>query len=406
MRGWMKSAVAAVGAGAWLTMATVTAAQPVAAPWPHWRGPAYNGISADAQWYAPGAQPRKVWEASVGTGYSTVAVLDGKLYTMGWRDGQDSVQCLDAVTGKPIWSFQYAAPLNNNSHAGGPSATPTIHDGKIYTLSRDLQIHCADITQGKVLWTRKLKADYGAKTPSWGFSGSVLVWGDTAYVEAGRTLALDKNTGKEKWKTEDYGAGYSTPQPFELDGKKLLAVFNAFGLVVLDAQSGKELAKSRWETSYSVNAATPIVTGNRIFISSGYGRGCALLEFKDNTLTTLWENKNMSNHMASSVLIDGHLYGFDEGRLRCIELAGGESKWMQRGLGKGTLTAAGGTLAVLSEKGEMLIAPADPAAFTPAVRFQGVTSSHPVWVAPVIAEGRLFARSPEGNLLCWDLSGK
>jgi outer membrane protein assembly factor BamB len=381
-------------------------AQPVGSPWPQWRGSSIDGISSDSRWLSANPTPQKVWEVQVGIGYTPAAVVNGKLYTMGWRENKDYVQCLDAATGKELWSFNYDAPLNANSHAGGPSCTPAVDEGKVYTLGRDLKMHCAEAATGKVLWRKDLKVEYGSRPPQWGFSGSVMIWGDTAYVEGGRTIAMDKATGKEKWKSQDYGAGYSTPMPFELEGKKLLAVFNAFGLVVLNAADGSEIAKHRWETSYGVNAATPIVAGNRIFISSGYGRGCALLQLQGNQLTVLWENKGMSAHMASPVLIDEHLYGFDEGKLTCLSLATGETKWMQRGLGKGALTAANGKLVVMSERGELIVAPAKSSAFEPIIRFAAVPASHPVWIMPVVAEGRLYTRNPAGLLVCYSLAEK
>jgi len=179
-------------------------------------------------------------------------------------------------------------------------------------------------------------------------------------------------------------------------------VFNAVGLVILDRTSGNELAKFDWQTDYGVNAATPIIAGSTVFVSSGYNRGCALVRFGRGGLHKLWENRTMRNHMASSVLWHGRLYGFDESKLKCVDLKTHKQLWAQGGLGKGSLMLADGKLIVLSERGKLVIARASPGGFKPISTKQAVSGR--CWVAPVLANGRIFCRSNEGHLACMDVS--
>ena len=223
------------------------------------------------------------------------------------------------------------------------------------------------------------------------------------FVDVGRIIAFDKQTGKEIWKTRNYGPAYSTPQPFRTDDRQLLAVFPKAGLVILEASTGREVAAHQWSTSYGVNAATPIVTGNRIFISSGYGTGCAMLELTDKGLRVVWENKQMRNQMPTCVLIDGHLYGFDADVLKCLNAANGRRVWAQRGLGQGALTAADGKLIVMSEDGELLIVDASPDGFTVETRTKMFNEPH-CWIMPVLVHGHIYCRSPGGELICLKVS--
>ena len=390
---------------AMLALAAVSARSGSAASdWPQWLGPDVNGVSTETNWQGtfPPEGPTVLWEQQIGAGYAAAAVHDGKLYTAGWKNGQDTIYCLDAETGEGVWTYSYKIGRYNNQHNGGPAATPAVASGRVYMLSREAELFCLQADSGKLLWSKKLKGEFGLNIPSWAFSGSPIVRGDTLFVDVGRIIAMNKTSGAVLWKTRDYGAAYSTPKPFTLDGRRLLSAFPRSGLVVLDASNGRELATHPWETRYGVNAATPIVKGGRIFISSGYGRGCALLEFGGQGLTVLWENKKMRNQMVTCVLVDAHLYGFDEDRLKCIDLASGRPAWSKRGLGKGSLMAGGGKLIVLSEDGELIIADASPDGFEIHGRAK-LLDANRCWIMPVLAGGRIYCRSSPGQLVCVDV---
>ena len=217
----------------------------------------------------------------------------------------------------------------------------------------------------------------------------------------GAFMALDKDTGAIAWKNGNDPVGYSTPTLFTFQGKPSLAVFNGFGLVVHELGDGKEVARFAWKTKYEVNAAVPIVLDDKIFISSGYGTGCALVQLKPGSLTALWQNKAMRNHFASCVLWQNHLYGFDESTLTCMEFATGIVKWTEASLGKGALMLADGKLIIQGEKGELAVAAADPTAYQELARTKVLNGKS--WVVPVLANGRLYVRNNAGDVVCLDV---
>jgi outer membrane protein assembly factor BamB len=380
--------------------------------WPQWRGPERDGISNETQWSSmwPADGPKQIWRISVGTGYSSVAVSNGRVYTMGNKDKTDTIYCLDANTGTEIWKHSYPCVGDAEGHPG-PASTPTVDDESVYTLSREGHLLCLDANSGNLIWSRHIVDDFGARSPRWGFSSSPLVLDNMLIMDAGMALAVDKSDGKLIWKTRDYGdawdikdsgGGYSSPYSLNLNGSQLLSVFNASGLVILDPSSGRELMLHPWRTSYNINGATPIVSGNGIFISSGYNVGCALLEISESGLTTIWQNRNMRNHFASCVLWEEHLYGVDDNRLRCLDWKTGDVKWTQRGLGKGSLMLADGKLIIMGDKGDLAIAEASPDAYNELARARVLSGL--CWTVPVLSGGKIYCRNHKGELLCLDVS--
>jgi outer membrane protein assembly factor BamB len=214
-------------------------------------------------------------------------------------------------------------------------------------------------------------------------------------------VALDKITGAVKWKAGNDGAGYSSPVAFDLAGTRCIAVLKATALVGLNVANGQELWRYRWETDYDINASTPIVFGNNIFITSGYGTGCALLQVGPGKVTELWRNTNLSSQLASPVLVQGYIYGINgnvgKGDLRCLELENGAIKWKQN-IGGGTLIAAGGHLLVLSERGELIVVEASPASYREVARAQVLGGR--CWVAPAVADGKIYCKNNRGSLVC------
>ena len=225
---------------------------------------------------------------------------------------------------------------------------------------------CLDSAKGTVIWSKDLQKDFGGKKPTWGFAGSPLVEKDWVLCEAGGTdaavVALDKKTGDVVWKNGKDGAGYSSIVPFDANGERLFAVFASDFFVVRRMKDGSEVGRVPWKTSYGVNAATPIIAGNQIFISSGYDFGCAMLEV-GNGLTEVWRNKNMRNHASSCVLWQGCLYGFDESELKCLDFKTGAVKWSEKRYGKGSLALADGKLIVYSQNGKLATVEPSPAGF-------------------------------------------
>ncbi len=386
-----------------------------AGDWPNWRGPNYDGVSTETGWSAqwPKDGPKELWRASVGIGFSSVAVSDGRCYTMGNTGTKDSdesthldiVYCFDAETGKEIWTYKYSNRLDPKLHEGGPLATPTVSGGWVYTISKDGKTFCLNAKTGKVKWQKDVIKDFGFKRPKWGFAGSPLVIDNTVILNVGSWgFALNKNDGSLAWQNGKEESGYATPVPFELNNEKGIAIFAKNMLYGVERQRGSILWKFPWETQYDINASDPIILGNKVFITSGYNRGCALLEVNGTEVKKLWENKNMRSQLSGPVLIDGFLYGIDDTQLVCINFETGEVKWTDESIGKGSLTAADGKLIVLSDKGKLMVAEALPQEFKPILEAQVLKGK--CWTMPMLANGRIYARNAAGDVVCLDVKQK
>ncbi len=379
----------------------------VAGDWPNWRGADYDGISKETNWDATAlASPAIAWQVEIGTGYSAVSIADGKAYCIGnINKDTDVVYCFDALNGDPKWVYEYPEPLTPNMYEGGCNATPTIHDGKVYTLSKTGKAFCLDAADGKEIWKRKLPF----KKPTWGFASSPVIVDDLVIYNVGASgAALKKEDGKPVWKSADEKAGYASPVPFERNGKKYVAMFCAKDLKVLEAATGTEVMSYEWKTSYDVNAADPIVSGDEILITSGYNHGAALLKITDTGLEKVWENKKMRCQMSGPVLIDGYLYGIDDKQLACVDWKTGEQKWTEKAPKKGSLCGAGDKLIVIGERGKLYIAAASPAGFQELSSAQIL--KHQCWTMPVLSNGRIYVRDATkkgmNNLVCVDVQKK
>ena len=392
-----------------MLIALVSLAKPAPAEdWPQWRGPNRNGISQETGWQAawPQEGPRRVWEASgLGIGYSSLAVSQGRVYTMGNIDEVDHVFCLDAQTGKVLWDHHYPCSSKDPNGYRGTRCTPTVDDGRVYTVSRQGHFFCLDAATGKVFWSKNFVKDFGAEPPKWGYAGSPLIEKDWVLVEVGAkgasVVAFDKKTGAIVWKNGDDEPAYSSLVAFDNGGERCLAQFSSEYLVGRRMKDGAELWRYRWKTSYGINAATPIVAGDRVFISSGYGQGCALLQVSPRSVQQVWRNRKMRNHVNSCVLVDGYLYGFDESELKCLDFKTGEEKWGDRSYGKGSLLYADGKLILYSQNGKLGLAETTPTAFKEICHSQ-VLGGKDTWAMPVLANGRIYCRSME-KAVCLDV---
>ena len=378
----------------------MTAAVAAAGDWPNWRGQDYDGISKEDGWNpAAVGKPEVAWKAEVGAGYSAVAVANGKVYTAGnFNKDTDAVSCLDAASGKLLWKHEYPESLAPKYYSGGCSATPTVADGKVYFASKSGKVFCLDADGGKVIW----KTKFDRKMPVWGFSSSALIAGKAAVFNAGSAgMAYDKNTGAVLWSSADDTCGYATPVPFEHNGKAGLLLFAKDTLTAVDPEDGEMLWSYPWKTQHDVNAADPVISGGQAFISSGYGRGCSVVDFSGPEPVKVWENKKMRTHMSGPVLIGGHLYGFDENRLTCLDWKTGAVKWIEKSPKKGALMGAGDKLIVLGERGRLAIAEATPDAYREIAASQVVPGR--CWTMPVLAGGHIYVRDAEGHLVCLDV---
>jgi outer membrane protein assembly factor BamB len=392
-------------------MSLTFAAQPAAgADWPNYRGPDHNGISKETNWSSDWgtAGPKVLWKKSLGIGFSTTAVADGRAYNMGNSDKKtDTVYCFDATTGQEIWKYSYACPLLPNSYEGGPLSTPTVDGAKVYALSKVGDLFCFEAAGGKILWQKQLNKEMGFELPTWHFSSSAFIAGDMLILNMGSAgLALNKNTGDLLWQNGKGKCGYATPVPFELDGQPCLAIMSEVTLFAVKQADGKQLWQYPYKTMYEINAADPVPVGKQMLITSGYKHGCSLLDVSATEAKKVWENKVMSMQINCPIVRDGYAYGFDENIFKCLQLEDGKEQWQDKGLGKGSLMAsADGRLMIMSEKGELVIAKADPQKFDVVARAQILPQSK-CWTSPVLANGRIYTRNAAGDFVCVDVGGK
>jgi outer membrane protein assembly factor BamB len=376
--------------------------------WPNWRGPSHNGISTEKGWLTdwPKEGPKRLWKAELGRSHSSVAVVAGKVYTMGRDAERDTVLGLNAGTGATLWKHSY--PAEESSYGGGPRATPAVDGKAVYTVSADGQAFCLDAVSGQVIWNKNLQKELNLVMPRQNFSTSPVLERELLLLNMGTSgLALDKKTGRVVWKSEG-DSSYSSPVPFTLAGKRRVALFAASQLAVVDPANGRKIASFQWKTRDNANCADPLIVGDAIFISSSYGCGCALIGVGGGNAAVMWK-KGFECHYASPVLVGDCLYAlFGSGWLRadlvCVSVKDGSVRWRRKDVGSGGLMVADGKMIVLSRGGDLILAEASPTAYTEIARAK-IFSAGACWNGPVLCDGRIYARNEEGTLVCLDVRG-
>jgi outer membrane protein assembly factor BamB len=376
-----------------------------ASDWSRWRGPDGTGISTEKGWKPQALAAGKIkWKASLGKGHSCMAVSAKQLFTMGNPGATDIVYCLDAETGKELWKYPHPCEQGNFE---GPRATPVVDGDFVYALSRDGHACCLEAATGQVKWEKNLIKDFAASNITWGFAGSPLIV-DKAVVYNARAsgLALDKLTGEKIWEGGGGQCGYAAPVRFTLKGKDSLAFFSFKDVVVVDAQTGAKQMSHPWETQYDVNAADPLFFDGKLFISSGYEHGCTLLDVSGKNVKQLWENQNLRAHFASPIYLDGHIYGVDgqtgQGQLRCLEAKSGKVKWTHKG-GYENLVIVSGMILAIDKEGTLVVGEANPNAFKETAKAAVLNRKAKNWTAPVLANGYIYCRNSDGDLVCIDV---
>ncbi|MDF1850197.1 MAG: PQQ-like beta-propeller repeat protein [Verrucomicrobiales bacterium] len=398
------------------------------AAWPAFRGPNGDGISTDegllASW--PEGGPEKVWVfEDAGMGYSGFSVLDGKLYTMGTRGEDLTVLCVDTATGKEVWSTVIGTDDQSGYSAGwghGPRSTPTISDGMVFALGPKGTIACLSVEDGKEIWKKNMQADFGGKSGGWGFSASPFVDGEHLILAPGGNKAglvcLEKKTGNVVWEASEVTPGkaeYATIVPAEINGVKQYVRLFEKELVGVSAEDGSLLWSSPWDGKTAV-IPTPIVDGNEIYITSGYGVGCKLVSIdSNNEASDVWINKTMKNHHGGVVKVGDYLYGFsDGGGLICQDWKTGEMVWNEKGqfTSKGSVHIAEGNIYALNEgDGTLTLATATPDGFEHKGQFTLDPQSpnrNPkgkVWTHPLVIGGKLYLRDQE-FIVSYDVTAK
>lgn len=359
----------------------------LAADWSQFRGPHRNGISDEKLTLLSGG-PEPIWEASVGDGYASLAIQNGRLYTAGRRAGQaGKLHCLDAVTGKPIWEV-----VNDCAYQ---VSTPTIENDRVYvlsTLENTPVVWCRDATSGEIRWRRELPLPEQVR--AYGYAGSPLVWEDLVILNVGTGLALRQDTGAVVWSHEGL-AGLATPVLYFADGKLRVLIFAGKALFARDARTGEELWSVPWETRLAANCCDPIYHDAKVFVTTGYGKNATLFDVTTGQPTQLWQEKGTV--LSSGFFWQGYLYCFVGKQLACLDFRTGRQQWTFPS-GAGSVLTADEKLVVLGDTGELTIAELSSREFRPIVQKQileGIT-----WTPPALVEGKLYARNRQGKVVC------
>ena len=395
------------------------------ADWPQWRGPNRDGHAAKQnllqEW--PEGGPKLKWQFNdTGRGFSTLSVVDGKLFTLGANDETCNVLCIDANTGELIWSKPIGRVDKdkdyNRGWGGGPRSAPTVDGEGVFAMTDLGVVANLNITSGDVVWTADLVEDHGGKIPTWGYSESPLVDGDRVVVTPGGKnfmIALDRKTGEKVWSSEGYneGAQYVSVMRGTQDDQPFYVTASKKGLVGSDTQTGKMLFTDSATGNKTAVIPTPILKDNFLYHSSAYGAGNSLLSLRksDNGIAATSEyalqGKTMENHHGGVVLSDGVIYGFTKangGNWMAQELTTGKTLWEEkiRPNRSGSICMADGRLYCYNDKdGSVILVEPSRIGFqqkgiltlpkqTDIPRGKGA-----IWAHPIIANQTLFIRDQD-----------
>jgi outer membrane protein assembly factor BamB len=394
--------------GGWFLAVALTLAQaPAGAPpeWSQWRGPNRDGTSPETgllkQWPAGG--PPRVWQTTgAGIGYSSFSTSGGRLYTIGARDDTEYVIAFDRETGRKLWETPNGRRFRNEQ-GDGPRSTPTTEGDFVYAFGGSGELASLDAATGRKVWSVNVVQKFGGQTPYWGYSESPLIVGDRIVLNAGgrraSIVAVDKVSGNALWQQPGDDAGYSSPMLLRTGSLQQVVFFTAERGLAVDPRDGRLLWSYDKANNNTANIATPIVRGNRVFFSSDYGTGAALVDVKTSgnlaSASEVYFTRDMRNHHASSVLIGSHLYGFSSSILTALAFEDGTVAWRNRSVGKGSLIYADERLYLYSENGVVGLADATPKAYVERGRFTLSTSGASTWSHPILTRGLLILRDQD-----------
>ncbi len=388
------------------------------ADWATWLGIGGNSrstvTSLKTDW-SKGLQ--KLWEVDflcqgrTSAAWAAPVIQGNRLVVTGRSADEDLIFCLDPQDGHLLWQKSYSSKAGT-SHGAGPRATPAIEDNRVYTFGRNGDLVCWNLTDGAEIWKANVNG-LGGETPQWGHSSSPLILGDLVLVQGGgsaRTLAFDKMTGKVLWKSGNGKSGYAALTKIMLQNKAVILAFHGTGLAAIDAENGAELWNIPWSTPYDVNATTPVVSENRVFITSGYKTGGILLEASRTGGKKIWQNTSIAAQHSDPFVIDGYLYGYsgdssqNRGDFVCVELATGIEKWRSGEMGWGTCIFAAGYLLCQDIRGNLYLMQPN---FDKFIKISELPQAlgkvrGPVWTRPVVANGRLYLRFKQ-MLVCYEI---
>jgi outer membrane protein assembly factor BamB len=394
-------------------------------PWPRWRGVNIDGKCGETglmkEWPADG--PPLAWQVDgLGSGYASVSIVGGRIYTMGRREGTEFVMALKVEDGSNLWS----TPLGPGRNQRGSNCTPTVDGDFVYAISIEGDLICVRADTGEKVWSKNFARDFGGRMMSgWGFSESPLIDGDLLVCTPGGDqallAALDKRTGQEIWKSavpNGGGAGYSSIVISRAGGIKQYVQLVGRGLVGVAADSGQLLWRYERIANGTANIPTPLIDGDFVFTSTGYGTGAALLRLSREgrgirVQEEYFLNANkFQNHHGGMILLDGYVYcghGHNNGFPICVEMKSGRIMWGgdQRGPGRDSAAVlyADGHLYFRYQDGTMALIGANPRAYQVKGAFRLATRHAESWPHPVIADGKLYLRDQQ-TLMCYDVKAR
>jgi outer membrane protein assembly factor BamB len=381
--------------------------------WTQFRGThrdgAVFGSAISTNWSSP---PALLWKRPVGPAWSSMTVVAQRLFTQEQRGASEAVVCYDAQTGEELWSHEDPARFEESLAGVGPRATPTFHEGKLFTLGGTGLLNCLDALTGKLIWQKNITEHSGARTPSWGFSSSPLIVDGKVIVYAGLgsgVLAYTADKGEIAWSAPAGHTSYSSPQLATIDGISQCLMLHDGGLGGFDLATGKKL----WETGFSFpdgpRSNQPHQVGANDLIVGGANNSmnaASISSFKvarsgDSwTVVTNWISKDMKPEFPDIVIHNNHAYGFDVALFSCINLADGKRTWKEGRYGRGQviLLADQNALLVASETGDLVLLAADPTTHRELGRFKALESK--TWAGPVVDGDRIYHRNAQ-EMACY-----
>jgi outer membrane protein assembly factor BamB len=392
-----------------------------AGDWPQILGPHRNGVADDEilsdDW--PGGKPKELWKRSVGDGVAGVAVASGRAVLFHRVENQELAEAMDALTGQLIWKAEF--PTTFRSEVGtagnGPRCVPLIDRGKVYLFGAAGDLHCVSLTDGKQLWSRKAYKEFNAPPGYFGAGSTPIVEGNTLLVNIGAdragagVVAFDLETGKTVWSATAEQASYSAPTAATIEGVRHVIFATRLNVISLDPKNGDVRFRFPFgQRGPTVNAATPIVIGDHVFVTASYGIGGVLAKVSPSAANKVWTTTDLSSQYPTPIHRNGYLYGINgrqdgDAALCCVDLKTGKATWSERDFGVASLIFADGKLIILKTDGTLVIAEPDPKLFRPiatAAVLDNASSHNPALALPALANGLLYARDTR-TLRCLDL---
>ena len=410
-------------------LALALALNVVAEEWPRYRGPNGDGKSTESigklDWSSGDANV--IWKKPTPLGFSSFSIADGRAFTLVARataKGNMTQTCvaMSGDTGDELWAASLGkhdygrgggdAGAKGNNGGDGPRSTPTVDGNRVYVYDAQLQIFCLDAANGETIWKRDIMKEFSGRNVKWANATSPTIDGDLLFIAGGgpgaSLIALNKSDGETVWKTGDELLTHANPVVATINKQKQLIFFVQSGLVSVDPANGKEV----WRTAFpfqTSTAASPVVEGNLVYCSAGYGVGAGLFRIGDSmTVENVWRKPNrLINHWSTPVVHEGHLYGLFEHKkygtapLQCVELATGEIKWEKLGFGPGNCIMVGEKVVALSDSGELVVVAANPDEYQELARAKVLDGK--CWSTPAYSDGRIYARSTKEGV-CVDVN--